>query len=441
MSDSDDDGSEKALCQAYCVVYTLSKGETKENREWVCMHTGWAQVNLYEDQSDKTYRVVGWTLPESLPDDPDEEPDTKILVNSNVTNFCTYSKKSSDFLKYVDEDGVTFGFGFYKKDGAEQAADSAENPKKFYDDLTSLIDRLKEEFGEGEQDEQQRIAFNASTAKEGSHTVKFTTHPAKGTDLNIQKATSAKEKGAADNVSDVKEVKHLAHVKFDPKTRSYQGLPEEWKGLINQQFGLDINRLECIRVEGYKSRIPAVLEQMFSYLKQEKALDIEGIFRLAADQEEMRFVKQNINDNKFDKCEDVHCISTLLKVWFRELPRPLLDVVSHYAIVECDSWERAGEIVDKMAEPEGSVMLWLTDLCVEVAKNSAVNKMTPTNLGIVIGPNLFRPNMVDQMASLQYCQKVAVFLQKAIVWRARAKGIEMKDSKEGLRSNAIEKTF
>jgi len=442
-----DGETEIALCQAYCVVYRLepgpkAEGEEKANKEWVCQHTGWAQVNLYEDITDKTYRIVGWTLPEGDAPGNDDDPlaETKILVNSNVTNNCTYSKKSVDFLKYVDEDRVTYGFGFYKKDGVENHA--VENPQRFYDCLTAMIDRLKDEFG-GEDDEDTRLAFHGRTAKEGKNTIKFTQVGAKDAQgsLAIHAPAGAKHTNASENVSEAKDVKHVHSVRFDPKTRSYVGLPKEWEGLMNQQFGLDMSQVECVRTAPYKSRIPAVLVQMLAYMRKEKAFEIEGLFRVAAGSEECSFVKGQLNNNTFTKCDDINCISTLTKVWFRDLPKPLLDCVTHYKIVECTSTEGAGEIVEKMPEPEGSIMLWLVDLCVECTLKSSINKMTPTNLGIVIGPNLFRISMVDPMASLQYSQKVAQFLSKAIVWRANSKGhMEIKDSGPA-KANAIEKTF
>lgn len=425
---SEDEGTERLLCQAYCVVYKL------EEKDWKGMHKGWAQVNLFEDTEDHTFRVVGWTLPS----DAQSADEHVILINSNVTNNCNYSKKSEDFLKYVDEDKITFGFGFYKKENA------AENPSKFYDDLTGLIDRLKEEFG-GEDDEASLLAFNSRTAVEGSNTVKFV-EPAKAESaagiMAVQAPTNKKASGGSQaSITEAKDVKHLAHVKFDPLTRSYQGLPKEWEGLINQQFGLEIGRIECVRTTpAYKSRIPSVLVQMLDYLRKENAFDLEGIFRVAADSEEMSFVKNSINQNTFKKCEDIHCIATLIKVWFRDLPRPILDCVSHYSIVECKTPQQAGDILEKMPEPEGSVMLWLVDMALECTLKSDVNKMTPKNLGIVIGPNLFRPNMVDPMASLQYSQNVAVFLQKGIVWRGRSLGHDIKDS-DAPTSNAIQKTF
>jgi hypothetical protein len=106
-------------------------------------------------------------------------------------------------------------------------------------------------------------------------------------------------------------------------------------------------------------------------------------------------------------------------VWFRDLPTHLLTEISADAISDCDTEEKSADIIAGMSEPSASILLWLLDMCVTVSANSNTNKMTPQNLAIVIGPNLFTPSMTDPMASLLFSQKVASFLHSAIVWRSK----------------------
>ena len=49
------------------------------------------------------------------------------------------------------------------------------------------------------------------------------------------------------------------------------------------------------------------------------------MFRVAPDADECSFVKHQLNSNEFVSCQDLHCISNLLKVWFRDLPEKLLN--------------------------------------------------------------------------------------------------------------------
>ena len=78
----------------------------------------------------------------------------------------------------------------------------------------------------------------------------------------------------------------------------------------------------------------------------------------------------------------------------------------------------AGVVLNGMADPYQSLMLWLLDVCVEVSSYSSVNRMGAKNLAIVIAPNLFQVPELDPMRSLIFSQKVANFVQYAIEWRA-----------------------
>ncbi len=159
---------------------------------------------------------------------------------------------------------------------------------------------------------------------------------------------------------------------------------------------------------------------MRKYLFANGGLQQEGIFRLAPDGDESSYVKQQLNANKFVKCSDVNCISNLLKVWFRELPTHLLNEIKPESITAVDNEDQAGRVITaELTDPCQSIFYWLLDMCIEVAKYSHVNKMTPQNLAIVIGPNLFTPTMTDPMASLMFSQKVANFLHKSILWRKK----------------------
>jgi hypothetical protein len=226
---------------------------------------------------------------------------------------------------------------------------------------------------------------------------------------------------------------HNQHVRFNPETRSFEGLPPEWEGLLKRQFGLEPSQVEAVVVPGYVSRIPTVLILMRDYLRKENAFQIEGLFRIAADAEECVFVKKALNEGAFVRCDDVHCISNLLKVWFRDLPRAILDPIdtAHIDAVTTDA--EAAAIVEMLEEPHKSIFLWIIDLCVECSSQADVNKMTGKNLAIVFGPNLFSPSMADPMASLRFSQKVAQFMDKEISWRAN----ELKAQNESQEAQSV----
>jgi len=62
----------------------------------------------------------------------------------------------------------------------------------------------------------------------------------------------------------------------------------------------------------------------------------------------------------------------------------------HPSTPHTHSDEEAEAILHKFPEPELSIILWLTDLAVDVVANKDVNLMTSKNMSIVVAPNLYR---------------------------------------------------
>eukprot|EP00808_Paulinella_micropora_P000255 g13037.t1 len=92
--------NEISVADVYCVVYVLKDDGWKNQEDW-------SQVLLYRDKSDGSHRIVGFTV-----------QDFEVVINCNIGPTCKYTKRSADFHRFCDEDGTTYGFGFYKKDRA-----------------------------------------------------------------------------------------------------------------------------------------------------------------------------------------------------------------------------------------------------------------------------------------------------------------------------------
>eukprot|EP01006_Ploeotia_vitrea_P026259 TRINITY_DN59233_c0_g1_i2.p1 TRINITY_DN59233_c0_g1~~TRINITY_DN59233_c0_g1_i2.p1 ORF type:complete len:452 (-),score=212.26 TRINITY_DN59233_c0_g1_i2:846-2201(-) len=440
MSETED-GNEVSIASVYCVVYQLEK------QQWVVKGDGWSQVHCYRDVSDGSHRLVGWTV-----------ADFNVVLNCNITNQCKYKTKSDDFHKFTDENGAVYGLGFYKKE------DSVVDAVKF---LQTVQYTIKHPLYNGEDDKKEApAAANNQSSTSGASAAsgggvpqlkhrqqsvfdppelhrknskvmeqhyedniplgKLKILPAKrarnsvihtgagaGSAAGAVGAGAAASAGgaeAATKITDPYGVIHTQSVRYDPNLKKYVGLPPEWEAHLQQQFGLPANQVDRTRVDGYTDRIPNVLLLMKDYLVANGGLEVEGIFRLAPDADEANFVKSQLNQGKFERCDDVNCIANLIKVWFRELPVHVLDSVDRQVINECDSDEQAGEIVQRLEDPWYSLFLWLLDLCVLVASNKAVNKMNPQNLFTPVG---------DPMTALKFSQKVAQFMYKAIQWREK----------------------
>jgi len=180
-------------------------------------------------------------------------------------------------------------------------------------------------------------------------------------------------------------------------------------------FGAPVTEIECVEDNG--RMIPAVLVVMKRYLYDQQALDLEGVFRLQGNEEEMNVVKDQLNRGVFVSCKDIHVVACLVKQWFRDMPQSILADIPTQTLLNLstDPTEyQLREIVQYLREPNLSLFVWLTDLLTEVASREAVNKMSPRNLAIVVAPNLFAMNDQNQVDAVMLSQKVVVFVAKVL---------------------------
>lgn len=103
------------------------------------------------------------------------------------------------------------------------------------------------------------------------------------------------------------------HVTYDVEHARYEGLPDAWRTL-NHQFGLPLEEVLKREVEGYETKLPAVLEMMKTCFLAHDGAYTEGVFRVAPDKTEYNAVKNAINDGSFEDCSDVHIMASLIKV-------------------------------------------------------------------------------------------------------------------------------
>jgi RhoGAP domain/SH3 domain len=144
-----------------------------------------------------------------------------------------------------------------------------------------------------------------------------------------------------------------------------------------------------------------VTSRLISSLRK-RAMDEEGLFRLAGNKQEVRRLRLMIDagrDVNFDACP-VHDVSSLLKIFYRELPEPIIPFEKYDSVVgaarDTDDNDTEGLVAKLMALVESLPpvnVLHLHRLFAfmnEVAANADVNKMSLRNLVIVMAPNLLR---------------------------------------------------
>lgn len=127
----------------------------------------------------------------------------------------------------------------------------------------------------------------------------------------------------------------------------------------------------------------------------------EGLFRLAAGASVLKRLKQTMASDPRslqEFCSDPHAVAGALKSYLRELPEPLMTFDLY------DDWMRAAslkepgarlealqEVCSRLPPENFSNLRYLMKFLARLAEDQEVNKMTPSNIAIVLGPNLLWP--------------------------------------------------
>uniref|UniRef100_A0A3B5BAW1 Rho GTPase activating protein 9 n=1 Tax=Stegastes partitus TaxID=144197 RepID=A0A3B5BAW1_9TELE len=171
------------------------------------------------------------------------------------------------------------------------------------------------------------------------------------------------------------------------------------KGLIKDQvFGC---RLEML-CEREKSTVPRFV-RLCTEAVERRGLDTDGIYRVSGNLaviQKLRFLvnheeKLNLDESEW---EDIHVITGALKLFFRELPEPLVPFGFFTDIVETvkmsdymDKVDRLKCLVLNMPPPNHDTLQFMCRHLKRVLERSDTNRMTTQNIGIVFGPTLMRP--------------------------------------------------
>ncbi|XP_023148512.1 SH3 domain-binding protein 1 [Amphiprion ocellaris] len=144
----------------------------------------------------------------------------------------------------------------------------------------------------------------------------------------------------------------------------------------------------------------------------------EGLFRLAAAASVVKRLKSCLDQGTVDHSEfsmDPHAVAGALKCYLRELPEPLMtfELYSDWfkAAGEKDMQEKLEQfrVLLKKLPPENyNNLRYLVQFLSLLSEHQAVNKMTPSNIAIVLGPNLLWPKAEGEAALLDMASASSV---------------------------------
>ncbi|KAI3444363.1 hypothetical protein Pfo_001028 [Paulownia fortunei] len=215
------------------------------------------------------------------------------------------------------------------------------------------------------------------------------------------------------------DVRHVSHVTFD-RFNGFLGLPVELQPDVPRKppsasasvFGVSAQSMQC-SYDHRGNSVPTILLRMQSRLYSEGGLQAEGIFRINAENSQEENVRNQLNKGVVPYGIDVHCLSGLIKAWFRELPSGVLDSLTPEQVMHCNTEEECTLLVKLLPPTEAALLDWAINLMTDVVQHEHQNKMNSRNIAMVFAPNMTK--MADPLTALIHAVQVMNFLKTLIM--------------------------
>ncbi|XP_073684768.1 rho GTPase-activating protein 22 [Garra rufa] len=157
---------------------------------------------------------------------------------------------------------------------------------------------------------------------------------------------------------------------------------------------------------------PLLVEQCVDFIR-EQGLDEEGLFRMPGQANLVKELQEAFDCGdkpQFDSNTDVHTVASLLKLYLRELPEPVVPFCKYEDFLTCaqilakdeeEGIQELGKLVTTLPAANYNLLKYICKFLDEVQSHSSENKMGVQNLATVFGPNILRPKMEDPVAIME----------------------------------------
>uniref|UniRef100_A0A8C2TSL4 Rho GTPase-activating protein 30-like n=1 Tax=Coturnix japonica TaxID=93934 RepID=A0A8C2TSL4_COTJA len=173
-------------------------------------------------------------------------------------------------------------------------------------------------------------------------------------------------------------------------------------GAKEKVFGCDL--LEHLQQSG--KDVPQVLRSCTEFVEQHGVVD--GIYRLSGVSSNIQRLRQEFDGDRSPDLtrevylQDIHCVGSLCKLYFRELPNPLLTyrLYDRFADAVATQMEEARlvkikEVLKELPPPHYRTLEFLMRHLLRMASHSRTTNMHARNLAIVWAPNLLRSRDIE----------------------------------------------
>ncbi|KAI4884555.1 hypothetical protein NFI96_032237 [Prochilodus magdalenae] len=213
------------------------------------------------------------------------------------------------------------------------------------------------------------------------------------------------------------------HSKLRSFLRMLKSRSRRQRGALKEPvFGCDLG--EHLLSSGQD--VPQVLKSCAEFIEKHGVVD--GIYRHSGVSSNIQKLRQEFDsENVPDLTEDVymqgiHCVGSLCKQYFRELPNPLLTYQLYDKFADCmgemtedERMVKMHDVIQQLPPPHYRTLEYLTRHLARLATKSDITNMHISNLAIVWAPNLLRSKEAEAVGLSTADQLKEVRIQTAVV--------------------------
>ncbi|XP_053510254.1 rho GTPase-activating protein 25 [Ictalurus furcatus] len=201
---------------------------------------------------------------------------------------------------------------------------------------------------------------------------------------------------------------------------SSQSEMEDWVRLIRRAIGAQSSGVfgkGLADIMAYEKKlgprsVPMLVEKCAEFIR-EHGLDEEGIFRLPGQENQVKHFREAFDAGErpsFPADTDVHTVASLLKLYLRELPEPVVPWTQYQDFLDssvmldattAEGKEKLEKQISLLPKANYNLLSYICRFLFEVQQHSKVNKMSVENLATVMGVNLFKPQVEDAFSMMK----------------------------------------
>lgn len=195
---------------------------------------------------------------------------------------------------------------------------------------------------------------------------------------------------------------------------------------VKRVFGVDLTTL----VKAQNTLLPVIVERCIVEIEKRAGLESEGLYRVAGFHDDVEAIRMSFDkdgeqtDISEDRYDDLNTVASLLKLYFRLLPIPLItfdvyfkviDIVKREDLTPPSKIEHMKIAVDCLPPAHYHTLKYLVLHLHRVTEKQQQNMMNAENLAIVFAPTLLRSPETDPLFSLTAVRYEREFIEILIL--------------------------